>query len=109
MAIGSVINTATLTQTFDDEFNSFSASPNGATGTVALGLTRQAFAIVGAKLYVPHAVEAAGAATDPDTGLSIRKVKAWDPVRSMQVNRMDSLFGLGNLYQDSGAVVVAGA
>ena len=32
MAIGSVINTATLTQTFDDEFNSFSASPNGATG-----------------------------------------------------------------------------
>ena len=84
-------------------------SPNGKSGTVALGLTRQAFAIVGAKLYVPHAVEAAGAATDPDTGLSIRKVKAWDPVRSMQVNRMDSLFGLGNLYQDNGAVVVAGA
>ena len=84
-------------------------SPNGAKGTVGLSLTRSAFAIVGAKLYVPTAVEKAGAAQDPDTGLSIRKVKAWDPVRSVQVNRMDSLFGLGNLYQDNGAVVVAGA
>ncbi len=84
-------------------------SPNGKSGTIGLGLTRQAFAIVGAKLYVPKAVETAGAATDPETGLSIRKVKAWDPVRSMQVNRMDSLFGLGNLYQDNGAIVVAGA
>lgn len=85
------------------------ASPNGQVGTVGLQLTRDAFAIVGAKLYVPQAVEKAGAAQDPDTGLSIRKVKAWDPVRSVQINRMDSLFGLGILYQDNGAVVVAGA
>lgn len=85
------------------------AAPNGKVGTVGLNLTRQAFAVVGAKLYVPSAVEKAGAATDPDTGLSVRKVKAWDPVRSVQVNRMDSLFGLGNLYQDNGAVAVAGA
>lgn len=85
------------------------ATPNGKVGTVGLGLTRQAFAIVGAKLYVPSAVEKAGAAQDPDTGLSVRKVKAWDPVRSVQVNRMDSLFGLGNLYQDNGAIAVAGA
>lgn len=84
-------------------------SPNGKVGTVGLSLTRQAFAIVGAKLYVPSAVEKAGAAQDPDTGLSIRKVKAWDPVRSVQVNRMDSLFGLGNLYQDNGGVAVVGA
>lgn len=84
-------------------------SPNGKVGTVGLNLTRQAFAIVGAKLYVPKAVEEAGTAQDPDTGLSVRKVKAWDPVRSVQVNRMDSLFGLGNLYQDNGAVTVAGA
>lgn len=84
-------------------------SPNGKVGTVGLGLTRQAFAIVGAKLYVPSAVEKAGAAQDPDTGLSVRKVKAWDSVRSVQINRMDSLFGLGNLYQDNGAISVAGA
>ena len=84
-------------------------SPNGQVGTVGLNLTRQAFAIVGAKLYVPKAVEESGTAQDPDTGLSVRKVKAWDPVRSVQINRMDSLFGLGNLYQDNGAVCVVGA
>jgi len=84
-------------------------SPNGKVGTIGLNLTRQAFSIVGAKLYVPKAVEESGTAQDPDTGLSVRKVKAWDPVRSVQVNRMDSLFGIGNLYQDNGAVCVVGA
>lgn len=84
-------------------------SPNGKVGTVGLSLTRQAFALVGAKLYVPKAVEASGTAQDPDTGLSVRKVEAWDPVRSVKINRMDSLFGLGNLYQDNGAVCVAGS
>jgi hypothetical protein len=84
-------------------------APNGKVGTVGLNLTRDAFAFVGSKLYSPKAVEESGSAQDPDTGLSVRKVKAWDPVRSVQVNRMDSLFGLGNLYQDNGAVAVAGA
>jgi beta-glucanase (GH16 family) len=32
MAIGSTLNTATMSLTFDDEFNTFSASPNGSTG-----------------------------------------------------------------------------
>ena len=84
-------------------------SPNGKVGTVGLALTRQAFAIAGAKLYVPKAVEKAGQAQDPDSGLSLRKVVAWDPVRSVQVNRLDSLAGFGTLYQDNGAVCVAGA
>jgi hypothetical protein len=84
-------------------------SPNGKVGTVGLGLSRFGFALVGAKLYMPKAVEDAGQAQDPDSGISIRKVKAWDPVRSMQVNRMDSLCGFGNLYQDNGAVTVVGA
>jgi hypothetical protein len=84
-------------------------SPNGKVGTVGLGLSRFAFALVGAKLYVPKAVEQAGQASDPDTGISVRKVVAWDPVRSMQIHRMDSLMGFGSLYQDNGAVTVAGA
>jgi hypothetical protein len=84
-------------------------SPNGKIGTVGLGLSRYAFALVGAKLYVPTAVESSGAAQDPETGISVRKVKAWDPVRSMQINRVDSLLGFGNLYQDNGAVAVLGA
>jgi beta-glucanase (GH16 family) len=33
MTLGNIMNTATLTSTFDDEINSFSSSPTGATGT----------------------------------------------------------------------------
>src|SRR5215472_14885315 len=84
-------------------------SPNGKTGTVALALSREAFALVGGKLYEPKAVESAGQQQDPDSGIAIRKVVAWDPVRSMQVNRYDSLIGFGNLYQQNGAVAVLGA
>jgi hypothetical protein len=84
-------------------------SPNGKSGTVGLGLTREAFALVGGKLYLPKAVEASGQQQDPDSGVALRKVIAWDPVRSMQVNRYDSLVGFGNLYQQNGAVAVLGA
>jgi hypothetical protein len=84
-------------------------APAGKRGTVGLGLSKYAFALVGAKLFIPTAVEKSGGATDPDSRISIRKVKAWDPLRSMQINRMDSLFGRGNLYQDNGAVCVVGA
>lgn len=84
-------------------------SPNGKTGTVGLGLTREAFALVGGKLYLPKAVEASAQQQDPESGIAIRKVIAWDPVRSMQVNRYDSLIGFGNLYQQNGAVAVLGA
>ena len=85
------------------------ASPSGKVGTVGLALSKFAFAFTGAKLYVPTAVEKAGFAFDNRTQIGVRKVKAWDPVRSMQVNRMDSLGGFGNLYQDNGACCVVGA
>lgn len=84
-------------------------APNGKTGTIGLGLSREAFALVGGKLYLPKAVESAAQQQDPDSGIAVRKVIAWDPVRSMQVNRYDSLIGFGNLYQQNGAVAVLGA
>jgi hypothetical protein len=84
-------------------------SPNGKVGTVGLALSKFAFAFVGAKLYVPEAVEKSGFAFDSRTQIGVRKVKAWDPARSTQINRMDSLGGFGNLYQDNGAVCVVGA
>jgi hypothetical protein len=84
-------------------------APNGKTGTIGLALTREAFALVGGKLYLPKAVEASAQQQDPDSGIAIRKVIAWDPVRSMQVNRYDSLIGFGNLYQQNGATAVLGA
>ena len=85
------------------------SSPNGKTGTVGMMLTKQAFAFVGAKLYLPKSVEEKGQATDPASGMGVRKVVAWDPVRSMRINRMDSLGGFGNFYQANGAVGLLGA
>lgn len=84
-------------------------APNGKTGTIGLALSREAFALVGGKLYLPKSTEHAAQQQDPDSGIAIRKVIAWDPVRSMQVNRYDSLVGNGNLYQQNGAVAVLGA
>lgn len=81
---------------------------NAETGTVGLALSKYGFAFAGAKLYVPQAVEKSGFAFDSRTQIGVRKVKAWDPVRSMQVNRMDSLGGFGSLYQDNAAVTVLG-
>jgi hypothetical protein len=84
-------------------------NPQSKVGTISLGLSKYAFALVGAKLYSPKAVEMCAQSTDPTSGLSNRFVKAWDPVRSMTVHRYDMLFGFGNLYQDNGAVAIAGA
>lgn len=84
-------------------------SPNGKTGTVGLALTKYAFAMVGAKLYSPKAVEVCSQKQDKRTGLAVRFVKAWDPVRSMNIHRFDMVIGFGNLYQDNGAVCVVGA
>jgi hypothetical protein len=84
-------------------------SPNAKAGTVGLALSKAAYALVGAKLYLPKAVEDRGQASDKQTGLSIRFVKAWDPVRSLAIHRWDMLLGFGSLYQDNGAVCVVGA
>lgn len=85
------------------------AAPSGAVGTCGLALTKYAFALVGGKLYTPKAVEVATQHQDSETGIPVRFVKAWDPVRSVQIHRFDTLLGFGNLYQDNGAVVVCGA
>jgi len=85
------------------------ANGGSATGTVGLALTKYGFAMVGGKLYLPTAVEDRSQKQDPKTGIAVRFVKAWDPVRSMQIHRFDSLLGFGNLYQDNGVVAVAGA
>jgi hypothetical protein len=85
------------------------ANPNGASGTVGLALSKYAFAIVGMRFYLPKAVEARSQAEDKRTGIPVRFVKAWDPVRSMQIHRFDTVVGFGNLYQDNGCVGLLGA
>lgn len=85
------------------------ASPNGASGTVGLAISTQAFAIVGMKFYSPKAVEAKSQAVDKQTGIPVRFVKSWDPYHSLQINRFDTVCGFGNLYQDNCSVGLLGA
>ena len=84
-------------------------SPSGVSGTVSLGLSKFAFAISGGKLEVPKAVERAEQTEDPDTGMTVRFVRAWDQRESKMTNRFDTCLGFGNLYPDNGAVAIAGA
>jgi hypothetical protein len=85
------------------------AAPSGKVGTVSLGLTKEAFMIAGGKLEVPKAVEKAEQTIDPDTGMAVRFVRAWDQNQSKMTNRFDMCIGFGNGYQDNGAVALAGA
>ncbi len=82
------------------------ASPNGLSGVQGLAITKDAFALVGVKLQMPKAVEMSSQTRDPDTGLSVRFVRAWDPVFSKMINRFDVLMGFGALYPDNCCVRV---
>ena len=84
-------------------------APSGKSGIVSLGMANQAFALSGGKFEVPKAVERAEQTVDPDTGMSVRFVRAWDQRESKMTNRFDMCIGFGNLYQDNDAVVIAGA
>lgn len=84
-------------------------TPSGLSGIISLGLSKYAYALSGGKLEVPKAVERAEQTEDPDTGMAIRFVRAWDQRESKMTNRFDMCIGFGNLYPDNGAVAVAGA
>ncbi len=83
------------------------SSPNGKVGKVGLALTEDAFAMVGVKLEMPKAVELSSQKRDPDSGIYVRFVRAWDPLQSKMVNRFDVVLGFGSLYSDSCAVAIA--
>lgn len=85
------------------------ASPNGKEGKNGLAIHKQAFALVGVKLYTPKAVEKSSQQRDPESGISFRFVQAWDPIQSKLVNRFDVVLGFGNLYPDNCSVRVLGA
>lgn len=86
------------------------ATPTGAlTGKQGLALHKNAFALVSVKFQNPKAVEIASQSRDPETGVSIAFVRAFDPIQRRMVNRFDMCFGFGNLYNDSCAVRVLGA
>lgn len=85
------------------------ASPNGKIGINGICLNRDAFALVGVKLKNPKAVEIASQARDPESGMSIAMVKAFDPIGRRMIHRWDCLLGFGNLYPDNCSVRIASA
>lgn len=85
------------------------SSPNGLSGKQGLAIHPQAYALVGVKLYTPKAVEMASQQRDPNSGISFRFVKAWDPIQSKLVHRFDVALGFGNLYPDNCCVRVLSA
>jgi len=84
-------------------------NPSGVSGTISLGLSPFAFAFAGGKFEKPEKVERSEQTEDPDTGQSIRFVRAWDQRESKMTNRYDMAYGFGNFYSDNAAVCVAGA
>lgn len=79
-------------------------SPNGLSGVQALAFTSDAFALVGVPLPLPKMVEEKSQMRDPDTGLSVRFTRAWDPILSRMVTRFDVAIGFGVLYGDNCSV-----
>lgn len=84
-------------------------SPSGKIGKNSLAISPYAFALVGVPLERPKAVEMSSQERDPDTGITVRFVRAWDPQESKMTNRFDCIYGFGNLYIESCAVRVLGA
>lgn len=79
-------------------------SPNGLSGIQSLALVPGAFALVGVELEVPKSAEDSYQLRDPETGIALRYTKTWDGVLSRMLYRVDTLFGLGALYNDESSI-----
>ncbi len=80
------------------------ASPSGKSGAQGLALHPDAYAMVSVKLESPEAVEVISQKRDPETGIAIRFIRAFDPVQSRMINRWDVVYGFGAMYPDNCAV-----
>ena len=82
-------------------------TPSGLAGRQGLGLTKEAFGIVGAKFAMPKNVEGS-MARDPSTGFAVRFTRWWEGDEAKYKSRFDMCIGFGNLYPDECAVRVVG-
>lgn len=84
-------------------------SPNGKVGQVGLAIHKDAFALVGVELEEPKSssVELVSQKRDPDSGMSVRFIRMFDPLSSKMINRFDVMIGFGSFYNDACAVAVA--
>ena len=83
-------------------------SPSGKAGMTGLALPRNAFALVGVELETFTDVEVCAQKRDPDSGISVRYVRASDPKSSKKINRFDVCIGFGEFYNDLAQVVACG-
>lgn len=87
---------------------------NGASGVNSpqgLLMHKNAFAFVSVPLENPDpkGVEMVSAQTDPDTGISLAFIRAFDPIARKHVNRFDCLYGFGRLYAEMACRISAGS
>lgn len=89
------------------------AAPTSAhTGTLNLALGKNAFALVSVPLDNPPqggSVEISSQARDPETGISVSVLRMFDGQQRKWINRIECIYGFGDLYNDHDAVVVASA
>jgi hypothetical protein len=83
---------------------------DGAAGTVSpqgLLLHKNAFAFVSVPLSNPEekGVEMVHEETDPETGISLSFIRAFDSVRRVHVNRFDILYDFAPLYREMAACI----
>lgn len=83
-------------------------SPDGKAGPLGALFSKEAFAVVGARLEEPMSAELHSVQTIPGTPISVRFTRSWDPFQSRMVNRFDLLFGFGNLQPENCSVLIAG-
>lgn len=87
--------------------NPGTTGPNNRTGIFGFAVTKNAFALCGVKLMMPENAEIAIQQQDPETGISIAFIRDFDTILRRRINRFDMLFGFGELYFDSDAVLIA--
>ncbi len=84
-------------------------TPSGLTGVVGVALHTDAFALVGLPLPMPKpgTVEISKQVTDEDSGFSIAFIRQFDGVNRKWINRLETMIGFGDYYNDSCAVAIA--
>ena len=89
------------------------AAPTSAhTGSMGLALGTNAFALCSVPLDNPAqggSVEISSQARDPETGISVAVLRMFDGFQRKWINRIECIYGFGNLYNDHDAVVIASA
>jgi hypothetical protein len=79
-------------------------APSGNVGHNGLALGPNAFALVSVKFQNPKAVEIASQTRNPDTGVSVAFVRAFNIQGRTMANRFDVCYGFGDLYPNEESV-----